>query len=99
MTATEYREYLEDAIRRNLENTHAGRPDDKHKYRTEGLIHAARLLGLLSTEVIRDMIENEHQRVFGESVAERKARTTSFEKLKETSIDEYWEIPAIDRMR
>lgn len=99
MTAAEYRDYLKEAIRKNFENTHAGRPDEKQKYRTEGLIHAARLLGLLSTESISDMIETEHQRVFGESVAERKARRSSFEKLRETSIDEYWEIPAIERKR
>lgn len=99
MTATEYRAYLKETIRKSYENTHSGKPDDKHKYRTEGLIHAARLLGLLSTEDIREIIEVEHQRVFGESVSERKARTAYFEKLKEESIDEYWEIPAIERNR
>lgn len=99
MTEQEYAEFLQEAIRKSYLNTHKGKPDDKHKYRTEGLIHAARLLGVLSASAIQEMIEAEHQRVFGESVAERKARIASFETLKESSIDDYYKVPAIERMR
>lgn len=99
MTEQEYVAYLRDSIHKNYVNTHIGKPDDKHKYRTEGLIHAARLLGLLTATEINHIIESEHHRVFDESVAERKARKASFEKLKEESIDDYFEVPAIERLR
>ncbi|WP_218310301.1 hypothetical protein [Alteromonas antoniana] len=99
MTEQEYLTYLQDSVRKSYLNTQEGRPDDKHKYRTEGLIHAARLLGILSVAGITEMIEKEHQDVFGESVAERKARLATFEKLKEESIDDYFEVPAIQRKR
>lgn len=99
MTEQEYLAFLRDSIRKSYLNTQEGRPDDKHKYRTEGLIHAARLMVMLSATEITDMIEKEHQDVFGESVAARKARLASFEKLKEESIDDYFEVPAIQRKR
>ncbi|MEE1675026.1 hypothetical protein SNR37_000348 [Agarivorans aestuarii] len=54
-----------------MKYTRAGKPDDKLKYRVEGLLHAAKLLGLLSTEQVSAIIESEHQAVFDESVSER----------------------------
>ncbi|WP_220719442.1 hypothetical protein [Agarivorans litoreus] len=65
-------------------STKAGKPDNKLKYRVEGLFHAAKLLGLLSTEQANAIIESEHQAVFGESVSERLKRKTQLKQLKES---------------
>ena len=92
-------DYLRDEIVATFKLAKAGRPDDKHKYRTEGLIQAARKLGLLTHEQASDLVEREHQMVFGCSVAERKGKKAELAKLKETSPDQYYEMPAYERLR
>ncbi|AWL11146.1 hypothetical protein HMF8227_00650 [Saliniradius amylolyticus] len=43
------------------------------------------------------MIEQEHQRVFDETVSERRARNRKLAEIKATSPDKYFDIPAIER--
>ncbi|WP_163133850.1 hypothetical protein [Agarivorans sp. Alg241-V36] len=85
-------------LRSVFENTKAGKPDDKLKYRVEGLFHAAKLLGILSTEQASAIIESEHQAVFGESVSERLKRKTQLKQLKESDLEAYFNIPTIERL-
>lgn len=75
----------------------AGQPDDKKKYRAEGFLHALRLSGVVSDREVNDIIEQTHQDVFGESVAERQARKATLNTLKENDPDAYFNIPAVER--
>ena len=95
MTPDDYLAFCQKEVRKSFESTRAGQPDDKLKYRAEGLFHAARLLGLVSAEELNAIIEAEHQAVFGESVAARQARKAALTKLKETDPDAYFDIPAV----
>ena len=97
MTPYEYLTFCRAEVRKSFERTRAGQPDDKFKYRAEGLLHAARLLGLASTEQLSELLEAEHQVVFGENVAARQARKAALTELKETDPDAYFYIPAVER--
>ncbi|MFC4700046.1 hypothetical protein ACFO4O_07765 [Glaciecola siphonariae] len=97
MTSDEFIAHCRNEIMITYQAIKDGKPDDKQKYRTEGLIHAAKLLGLLSSKEQKDLIEDVHMQYFGESVAERRARKKSISDLKEQSPEAYFDIPAIVR--
>lgn len=98
MQANEFIEYCRSEINKIYQNSIEGKPDDKHKHRTEGLLQALRHLDILTQAQIGQMVEDEHQAVFGVSVAERKAQKALLAALKNTDPDKYYEIPAIERM-
>jgi hypothetical protein len=97
MTKTQFLDYCRREITKSFENTQSKKPDDKQKYRTEGILHAARLMDIATADEINKMIETEHQKVFGESVEKRLARKSKLAKLKDISLDDYFDIPAIER--
>ncbi|MFT6268894.1 MAG: hypothetical protein ACJAVV_001709 [Alphaproteobacteria bacterium] len=97
MTETQFIDYCRSELLKSLHNTKSSKPDDKQKYRTEGLLHAVRMLEFMSVEEVSEMIENEHQNVFGESVDKRQARKSKLAKVKDMSLDDYFDIPAIER--
>jgi hypothetical protein len=97
MTNEEFITYLESELTKSLMNTKAGKPDDKQKFRTEGLMQSAKLLKILSAEQLLEMMEQEHIKIFGESIDTRKARRSQLADLKENSPDKYFDIPTIHR--
>lgn len=97
MTPDDYPAFHQKEVRKSFERTRAGQPDNQLKYHAEGLLHAVRLLGLASAELLSEMLEAEHQAVFGESVATRQARKSALTELKETDPDAYFAIPAVER--
>ena len=97
MKNDEFIDYCRAELLKAFENTKARNPDDKHKFRTEGLLQAAKLLGIMSSTEINDLFSSEHIKVFGESVEQRRARKLSLTELKENSPDVYFQIPAIER--
>lgn len=90
--------YCRSQIAKSFQLTREGIKDSKQKYRAEGLLQAARLLDILSKEDIDSMMEEQHLAVFGESMTERSNRKIGLETLKHQHPDEYYEIPAIQRM-
>jgi len=88
-----WRKQLEDVFTQALN----GQPDIKKQYRAEGFLHALRLAGVLDDEEANRLIENIHLSVFGESVAARQQRKSSFKDLKNDDPDAYFDIPAIER--
>ncbi|MBT1064093.1 hypothetical protein KJY73_10940 [Bowmanella sp. Y26] len=84
-------------IRKVYELTKAGKPDDTLKYRTEGFMNAGEYIGLISREEARELIESLHQDAFGESIAQRRERKERLSKLKEQSLDAFYDEPAINR--
>ncbi|WP_026376076.1 hypothetical protein [Aestuariibacter salexigens] len=97
MQPEEFLAYIRQEIRASFINARQRKVDDKHKYRTEGLIQAAKLLLGVSKDELQDLVEREHMAVFGESIAERKVRKDELRALKELDEDEYYDIPAIIR--
>ena len=98
MTHDEFLGYCREQLILSFRNTLSGKPDNVQKHRTEGLIQAAKLLGIASHSDISQIIEEEHLAVFGETVSERTARKKSLAELKEQSPDIYYDIPAIERL-
>ena len=97
MTDTQFLDYCRGELQKSFNNAQSRTLDDKQKYRTEGLLHAARLMGMATVEELSEMISFEHQGVFGESVEKRQARKSKFAKLQNMSQDDYFDIPAIAR--
>lgn len=97
MEDIEFVEFCRKELAKSFKNARAGKKDDKHRYRTEGLMQAARLLGLISKHELEAMMEEEHISVFGETIESRTKRKVVLKSLKEQNPDEYYEIPAIDR--
>ncbi|MDP5029585.1 MAG: hypothetical protein NWQ54_05865 [Paraglaciecola sp.] len=90
-------DYCRAELTKTFENIKQSKANNQHKFRTEGLLQAAKLLNILTPCEISKMIEDEHLSVFGESVQQRQARKSSLAELKEKSPDAYFEIPAIER--
>ncbi|WP_221075577.1 hypothetical protein [Agarivorans aestuarii] len=98
MDKENYLAFCKAELRSVFENTKAGKPNDKLKYRVEGLFHAAKLLGLLTADQANAIIESEHQAVFGESVSERLKRKNQLKQLRESDPDAYFNIPTVERL-
>jgi molybdenum cofactor biosynthesis enzyme len=99
MGNSEFRAYCRSELVKSLQSAKAGKHNDNHKSRTEGLLQAARLLGIMSAKEIADLIEKEHLAIFNESVSVRKAKKDKLTTLKKLSPDEYFDIPAVERKR
>ena len=74
-----------------------GKKVEAEKYRVQGFMHAGELMGLISKEEGRALIADLHIEVFGETINERAERKRKFDALKETDLDAYFAIPAIER--
>ncbi|MEW9797083.1 hypothetical protein [Alteromonas sp. CYL-A6] len=97
MEPREFILHCRNELRTCFENTKRGDSDDVRKNRTEGLFQACRLLGILTSDEVRDIYEEEHIHVFGETIQRRKERKEYMAKLKASSPDDYFDIPAIER--
>ena len=74
-----------------------GKKVEAEKYRVQGFMHAGELMGLISKEEGKTLIADLHMEVFGETINERAQRKRKLEALKETDLDAYFAIPAIER--
>ena len=99
MESQQFIAYCRAQIAESFRNSAAGKPDPTQKHRTEGLIHAARMLGVLDKTSIDAMIEEEHVAAFGESVQSRKLRKKEMEDLLASAPEKFYEIPAYERKR
>lgn len=71
--------------------------DDKLKYRTEGFIHAGKMLGLISHEDALATMEKAHVFVFGEKIQSRQKRKSALKAAIEKGDDTYIDVPAYER--
>lgn len=94
-----FRNYCAEQMRQVYQATNNGKPDLKLKHRTEGLLLAAELLEIINRDEALQIIEYEHMKVFGETIAQRQTRKKQMTDLKSTSPDAYFNIPAIERKR
>jgi hypothetical protein len=97
MTENQFVDYCRSELIKSLHNAKAKQVDDKQKHRTEGLLQGARLMGILEAEEVATMIDDAHMTVFGETVKQRLAIKSKLLKLKDMSMDDYFDIPAITR--
>ncbi|MCZ8529909.1 hypothetical protein [Alteromonas sp. PRIM-21] len=74
-----------------------GKKVEAEKYRVQGFMHAGEVMGLISKEEGKALIADLHLEVFGETINERAQRKRKLEALKETDLDAYFAIPAIER--
>ena len=74
-----------------------GKKVEAEKYRVQGFMHAGEVMGLISKKEGKALIADLHMEVFGETINERARRKRKLEALKETDLDAYFAIPAIER--
>jgi hypothetical protein len=99
MDKSTFRNYCAEQMHQVYQATKNGKPDLKLKHRTEGLLLAAELLEIVSREEALQIIEDEHMKVFGETIPQRQKRKKQLSELRDSSPDTYFEIPAIERKR
>lgn len=99
MDREDFVEYCSEQLKRVFSSTKNGKPDIKLKHRTEGLMQAGELLGVITREESSELIERMHYDVFCESISDRAKRKKLLTELKHSSPDEYFEIPAIERRK
>ena len=73
--------------------------DDQLKYRTEGFIHAGKVLGVISHEEAVDAISQAHFQVFGESIESRQNRKASLKEAVAKGDENFINIPAYERSK
>ena len=91
--------YCADQLRAVFIAAKKGKTDDKLKHRSEGLLLAGELLGVITKSEASELIEREHITVFGETTAQRAERKNGLQALKRKSPDAYFDIPAIERRK
>ncbi|MHC6647652.1 hypothetical protein ACYTPF_13850 [Alteromonas sp. HB246098] len=74
-----------------------GKKVEAEKYRVQGFMHAGEVMGLISKEEGKALIADLHMEVFGETINERAQRKRKLEALKESDLDAYFAIPAVER--
>ncbi len=97
MNKNEFLDYCKNQLHISFATIKRGKTDDKQKHRTEGLLQAAKLLRFIDQSSLDLLVEEEHHKVFGETVQQRKDRKKALSDLKENSPDDYFSIPAIER--
>lgn len=94
MTKDRYRDILEDLLREYYgEIKVRGRASESRKHFIDGYMKAARALGALTHEELRDAVERVHVEVFGETLQERRRSAGSELSPEDDSLD----IPAYVR--
>jgi len=71
--------------------------DDKQKFRTEGFIHAGKMLGVITNEDAVSIMEQAHFKVFGVSIDARRNRKVSLKEAVARGDDDFINIPAYER--
>ena len=99
MNKSEFIEYSHLQLKQVFMSVKEGTPDDKLKHRTEGFMLAGEKLGVITRADASNLIEKAHFEIFGESSSQRAERKKSLSELKESSPDEYFDIPAIERRK
>lgn len=69
------------------------------KARLEGYMAAGKSLGVITHQEGMDIMEKAHIKVFGETMAERKANNSRLRQAIDSEDFDYVEIPAIERRR
>lgn len=69
---------------------------DTERHRLEGFINAGVFLGLTSNVEIKAMMEQVHQKVFGQSIKERREKKPGVWSDESTDYD-YYDIPTFER--
>ena len=97
MDKTAFIDYCTNQLNQVFVATKQGKPDDKRKHQTEGLLRAAELLNILSRAQAITLVEDEHVKVFGITPEQRAEKKQFLKDVKEASSQDFFEIPAIQR--
>ena len=92
-------EYCAQQLNQVFTATKQGKPNLKLKHQTEGLLRAGELLDIISREQAAVLIEKTHVDVFGVTPLERAERKKSLQDIKDFSSNDFFDIPAIQRMK
>lgn len=80
-----------------FEKAKSHQKDDKQKHRTEGYIQAGKVMGLISNDEVKNIMDKAHFDVFGESIESRKSKKTSLKEAIARGDDDFINIPAYER--
>ncbi|MFT4994274.1 MAG: hypothetical protein ACI965_001297 [Paraglaciecola sp.] len=93
MNKEEYAAYCYGQLLQVFNATHKRQQDDKAKYRTEGLLQAGKLLGLLSRVEAAELMEKAHLKVFGQTIDGRKIYNDQVKNALNDKNSDFFNIP------
>ena len=99
MTKEEYLSHCYIQLKAIFELAKNNKKDDKQKFRTEGFIHAGKVIGLISNEDALMVMEKAHFDVFGESINLRKNRKENIKNAIAKGDENFINIPAYERLQ
>jgi len=99
MNKEEYSAYCYAQLLQVFSHIHKGQKDDKLKFRTEGLLQAGKLLGLLSHLDAAELMDKAHIEVFGQSIEGRKNYKENVKKALDDDNSDLFNIPAYQRRK
>lgn len=97
METAEFIEYCSTQLKLVFNATKQGKPDLKLKHQTEGLLRAGELLGVISRAQALGLMEKTYIEVFGVTPEQRAQRKQTLAKVKASTTDDFFDIPAIER--
>lgn len=99
MNNQEYSAYCYSQLVQVFTNTRKGQPDDKLKFRTEGLLQAGKLLGFYSRADAAELMNMAHIEVFGQTIEARKNHKENIKKSLVDGESDFFNIPAYERRK
>jgi len=99
MNKEEYSAYCYAQLLQVFSHIHKGQKDDKLKFRTEGLLQAGKLLGLLSRTDAAELMDKAHLAVFGQTIEGRKNYKENVRKALVDDNSDFFNIPAYERRK
>ncbi len=99
MNKTEYLHCCYEQLVKVFELASQYKKDNKQKYRTEGFMHAGKVLGVISHEDAVAVMEQAHFDVFGETIDDRRSRKASLKEAIARGDNDFINIPAYERCK
>ena len=99
MTKQEYLDCCYQQLLKIFQLASQHKKDDKQKFRTEGFIHAGKVLGIISHKEAAAVMSQAHFDVFGQSIDAHRNQKTSLRAAIERGDDSYIDIPAYVRAK
>jgi hypothetical protein len=99
MNNEEYTAYCYSQLLQVFTNTHKGQKNDKLQFRTEGLLQAGKLLGLLGRADAAALMDKAHLAVFGQTIEGRKNYKENVKKALVDDNNDFFNIPAYERRK
>lgn len=97
MNKAEFLKLVETQLSEVFKQVQIGNRPDKQKYRTEGFMHAGRVLDIVDDAELTELMEKVHSGIFGMTIKEREQKKLELAQQLEDDDYEMLDVPTFIR--